>query len=177
MVNYFFVLIYSSMKKYKTALFIGRFQPFHNGHLYSLKKCLEIAESVIVGIGSSQTSGTEDNPWDYETREGMVETVLQGLPAKVVALPDLFDDVKWGNQILSLIQKNNLETSEVVGVGNNDWTNRIFRSIGIDVYETGLYKRDELEGMKIRGLLHVGDVSWKERVPSGVVKYLEKYEK
>lgn len=165
------------MRKYRVALFIGRFQPFHNGHLYSLKKCLEIAQQVIVGIGSSQTSGTEDNPWDYETRKKMVESVVEGLSAQVVALPDLFDDHKWGDQIVSLLQQKGLETSDVVGVGNNDWTNRIFRSIGIDVYETGLYKRDELEGIKIRELMKNNDVSWKKRVPERVVQLVEKYEK
>ena len=62
-------------------------------------------------------------------------------------------------------------------MGNNDWTNRIFRNIGIDVYETGLFKRDELEGIRIRELMKQNNISWKERVPGGVVKYLEKYEK
>ena len=51
------------MHKYKTALFIGRFQPFHNGHLYSLNKCLEIGEQVVIAVGSSQESGTENNPY------------------------------------------------------------------------------------------------------------------
>ena len=63
------------------------------------------------------------------------------------------------------------------GGGNNDWTNRIFRNIGIDVYETGLFNRDELEGIRIRELMKQNNISWKERVPGGVVKYLEKYEK
>lgn len=159
--------------KYKVALFIGRFQPFHNGHLYSLKKCLEIANSVIVGIGSSQTSGNQDNPWDYETRKEMVESVLRGVSSQVVAIPDVFNDEKWGAQILSLIKEQGCKASEVVGVGNNDWTNRIFRSIGVEVYETGLYKRDELEGIKIRALIKSRDNSWKRRVPETVVKYLE----
>ncbi len=165
------------MYKYRVALFIGRFQPFHNGHLYSLKKCFELAESVIVGIGSSQESGTENNPWDFETRRVMVESILEGLPAQVVALPDLFDDQKWGNQILSLIHTKGFEVSQVVGVGNNDWTNRILRLIAIDVYETGLYQRDELEGIKIRVLIKKGDESWKGRVPLSIVKYVGDYAK
>ena len=149
------------MKKYKVALFIGRFQPFHKGHLYSLEKCLEIAESVIVGVGSSQDSGTENNPWSYDVRKEMLGSALQGLPVQIVALPDLFDDTKWGQQILSLLKEKGFKTSEVVGVGNNDWTNRIFRAIGIDVHETGLYKRDELEGIKIRALMKAGDTGKK----------------
>lgn len=163
------------MKKYKVALFIGRFQPFHKGHLYSLEKCLTIADSVIVGIGSSQESRTENNPWDYETRKEMVRMVDKNV--EIVALPDVYDDTKWGNQILSLLQQHGLAKSEVVGVGNNDWTNRIFRAIGIDVYETGLYKRDELEGIKIRELMKNNNVSWKMRVPERVVQWVEKYEK
>ena len=162
------------MQKYKVALFIGRFQPFHNGHLYSLKKCFEIAEKVIVGVGSSQESGTENNPWDYQTRKKMVES-LRGLSLKVVAVPDLFNDQKWGEQIMRLIKEAGYEPGEVVGVGNNDWTNRILKARGITVYETGFYKRDELEGVKIRTLFNEGDESWKGRVPKAVVKYLEEY--
>ena len=165
------------MKKFKTALFIGRFQPFHNGHLYSFKKCFELADEVIVGIGSSQESGTESNPWDYETRKKMVESVLQGLSSQVVAIPDVFSDKKWGELVRLVIKEQGYEISEVVGVGNNEWTNRIFRQIGIEVYETGLFNRDELEGIKIRKMMKEGDESWKFRVPESVVKYLETYEK
>lgn len=160
------------------ALFIGRFQPFHKGHLYSLEKCLELAESVIVGIGSSQESGTPNNVWDYETRKKMVESLdLQGQPLQVVAIPDLFNDKKWGEQILLVIKESGVKRSQVVGVGNNDWTNRILREIGVDVYETGLYRRDELEGIKIRELMNKRDEGWKVRIPQSVVKCLDEYDK
>lgn len=174
----FFVIIYPNMKQYKVALFIGRFQPFHNGHLYSLNKCLELADRVIVGIGSSQESGTENNPWDYEARKEMVDS-LPGVARKVqiVAIPDVHDDIKWGNLIREIIEQAGYKFSDVVGVGNNEWTNRIFRNIGIVVYETGLYMRDELEGIKIRALMRDQNNSWKLRVPKTVVKCLEQDEK
>ncbi|MEI8232561.1 MAG: adenylyltransferase/cytidyltransferase family protein [bacterium] len=163
------------MKEYKVALFVGRFQPFHNGHLFSLNKCLELADTVMVGIGSSQESGTENNPWDFETRKKMVESLKESL--KVVAIPDVYDDQKWGEQILDVIKNANCEPGEVVGVGNNEWTNRILKSVGIEVYESGLYNRDELEGIKIRKLIKENDPSWKSRVPENVLKSLEKYVK
>ena len=164
------------------ALFIGRFQPFHEGHLYSLNKCLELADRVIVGIGSSQESGTENNPWDYETRKKMIEKVmrepsLEGSSLQIVAIPDVHDDKKWGDLIKEIIEQAGQQPYQVVGVGNNEWTNRIFRTINIEVYETGLYKRDELEGIKIRTLMRAGDDSWKSRVPKSVVKFLEEYDK
>lgn len=172
------------MKKFKVALFIGRFQPFHNGHLYGLQKCLELAERVIIGIGSSQESGTENNPWDYATRKRMIESLpaqagLTGISQKVtvVAIPDMFNDEKWGKLILDVIAKDGSQITEVVGVGNNDWTNRILHEIGVAVHETGLYNRDELEGIKIRTLMRNKDQSWKLRVPKEVVKCLEQDEK
>ncbi len=167
------------MKQYKVALFIGRFQPFHNGHLYSLKKCLEIAEKVIIAVGSSQESGTENNPFNYELRKKMIEGLpLQlGQKVKVVPVPDMFNDEKWGELILEIIKNEKLLPSEVVGVGNNDWTNRILRGIGVEVLETGLYNRDELEGVKIRELLKIKDVQWKQRVSVSVVKCLEEYDR
>ncbi|MFH1244080.1 MAG: NAD(+) synthase [bacterium] len=165
------------MKQYKVALFIGRFQPFHRGHLYSLKKCFELADHVLVGIGSSQESGTESNPWDWETRKKMIETLdLQGLSLKVVAIPDLFNDEKWGAQIVKLLGEAGCEPSQVVAVGNNEWTNRILRERGIAVYESGLYKRNELEGKKIRKMMKRGDGKWKKRVPKAVLPSLRSEE-
>jgi len=167
--------------KYKVALFVGRFQPFHNGHLYSLEKCLELADKVIIAVGSSQESGTENNPWSYETRKRMIEGVLReptlrGQSSQVVAIPDVFNDQKWGDLILGILSKLGYKPDEVVGVGNNDWTNRILKVIGVAVHESGLYKRDELEGIKIRSLLEQGDETWRDRVPDEVVKYIMEYE-
>ena len=170
------MVIYLGMQKYKVALFIGRFQPFHNGHWYSLTKCFELAENVIVGIGSSQESGTEANHFDFELRKRMIET-LAGVTRKVEvwAIPDVFNDVKWGKMILTLLAENNYQVEEVVAVGNNEWTNRIMKQVGIDVYESGLYNRDELEGIKIRQMMKVGDERWVKRVPENIVKLLDKY--
>lgn len=167
------------MKQYKLALFIGRFQPFHNGHLYSLNKAFELAENVIVGIGSSQESGTENNPFDFETRKMMIESikVLTGQKVKVVPVPDMFDDKKWGDLILKIVENEGLSPDHVVSVGNNEWTNRIIKGVGVEVYETGLYNREELEGIKIRELRKIKDSEWKKRVPLEVVKYMEKYDK
>lgn len=167
------------MKQYKVSLFIGRFQPFHNGHLYSLNKAFELAEKVIVGVGSSQESGTENNPFNYELRKKMIESlsVESGKDVKIVPVSDMFDDKKWGDLIQEILRNEGLSPAEVVAVGNNDWTNRILREIGVEVFETGLYKRDELEGIKIRELIKINDVQWKMRVPKTVVKCMEEYDK
>ena len=158
------MIIYSGMKQYKVALFIGRFQPFHKGHLYSLKKCFELADQVIVGIGSSQESGTENNPWDFEARKAMIESLdLQGDSLKVVALPDYPDDEVWLKEV-----KEGVGNFNVV-VSNNEWVLSIMQKAGYKTVETGLFNRDELEGVKIRQLMKDQDESWKLRVPQEVV--------
>lgn len=163
------------MHKYKTALFIGRFQPFHNGHLYSLRKCLDIAEKVVVAVGSSQESRTENNPWDYKKRKKMVCEVVRGLGVenrieRIFSCPDNPSDRVWLAEL-----KRRVGHCDVV-VSNNDWVLSIFKEAGWQVYESGLHMRDELEGVKIRALMRKKDDSWKLRVPSGIVELLDKYD-
>lgn len=160
------------MKQYKTALFIGRFQPFHNGHLYSLNKCLDIAQSVTVAVGSSQESGTENNPWDYKKRKRMVCEVVrvlgvEGRIKRICSCPDNPSDRVWLAEL-----KRRAGHFDVV-VSNNDWVLSIFKDAGYDVYESGLHNRDELEGVKVRKLMRDGDMSWKDRVPKEVVNLFE----
>jgi len=50
----------------KTGLIIGRFQPFHNGHLYAIKNALKKVDELVIAIGSSQYVNTEDNPFSFE---------------------------------------------------------------------------------------------------------------
>lgn len=157
---------------YKTALFIGRFQPFHNGHLYSLKKCLEIAERLVIAVGSSQELGTANNPWDYKVRKRMVCEVVRGLGVesrikRICSCPDNPSDRVW---LLDLVRR--AGKFDVV-VSNNDWVLSIFGEAGYEVYESGLHNRDELEGIKIRELMRVGNVQWRERVPSEIVKLFD----
>ncbi len=150
------------MKQYKTALFIGRFQPLHKGHVYSLKKCVEMAEHVVVGIGSSQEKGTENNPWDYETRKEMITSVM-GDSVTVVAIPDNLSDAVWLHNLLKIVGQ-----FDVV-VSNNNWVLSIMKEAGYQTYETGLYNRDELEGVKIRKLMRAGDTGYQKRLPRTIV--------
>lgn len=64
------------MKEYKHAIFIGRFQPFHNGHLAAIHKALEIAEEVILVIGSNKASCDIKNPLTYEERVDLIKHTL-----------------------------------------------------------------------------------------------------
>lgn len=160
------------MMHYRVALFIGRFQPFHNGHLYSLKKCLELAERVVIAVGSSQESGTANNPWDYKTRKRMVCSVVraEGVEAritKIISCPDFPSDEEWVKEIVRRVGRFDLVVS------NNEWTLRVLGEAGYQTVESGLYNRDELEGVKIRALLRANNESWRLRVPEVVAREID----
>lgn len=157
-------------RRYEIGLLIGRFQPFHNGHLYLIKESLKKVDLLIIGIGSSNLND-EGNPFDFGTRKKMVETVFEkeGLSdrlLKIVPIPDVPDDDEWLQITLKAVGK-----SDIV-IGNNEWTNGIFEKAGIPVLRIAYHKRHLYEGSKIRQLLQSRE-RWEDRVPYYLVRYLK----
>src|SRR3989339_461074 len=148
--------------KYRIALLIGRFQPFHFGHLYLLKNALKIADQIVVGVGSASIFD-ENNPLSYEERKRMLEKIiefesLKDRVIKIVPLEDFFDDEKWLKNVEEQVGKFN------IAVSNNDWTNKIMEQSGYTVKRFPYYKRELYEGWRIRRLVRQGK-NWQERIP------------
>lgn len=60
------------MHNFDYLVFIGRFQPFHNGHHEVLSKALRHARKVIVLFGSAKRPRTIKDPWTVAERAVMV---------------------------------------------------------------------------------------------------------
>lgn len=136
-------------RRYRTGLVIGRFQPLHYGHIFLMKQALLLAETVIIGIGSSNVVNS-DNPYSLERRQDMLAAVLKiekGIQArvkKIVSLPDIPDDNQWLVETIKRVGNFDL------AVGNNDWVNGIFENVDYQVVRTPYYFREIYEGKKIR---------------------------
>lgn len=157
-------------KKYQVGLIIGRFQPFHNGHLYLLNEALKIADKIIIGIGSSNIIDG-DNPWTFEERKRVVEEVLrqerlQEQVVKIVDIPDVPSDFEWLK-----IANRKVGKFDVV-IGNNDWVNGIYKGAEIPVVQINLFKRYLHEGTKIRQLMRSGE-KWEDRVPRYLARQIK----
>jgi len=76
--------MYNGHKKY--ALFIGRWQPFHNGHKYLIDKALAKGDDVCVAIRNTEIS--DSNPFTAEQRAEMIRCVY-GEKVRVVVIPDI----------------------------------------------------------------------------------------
>lgn len=148
--------------RYKTALVVGRFQPFHFGHLHLLKKALSMVENMVVAIGSSNVSN-EQNPFSYEQRQRMLSIVItnEGWRERVKAVvpsPDFPDDEVW----LSTLLQNAGEFD--VALGNNEWTNGVLSQAGYNVVAVPHWRRPLYEGTRIRQLRNQGE-PWLDRIP------------
>ena len=56
---------------------MGRFQPFHNGHLELVKQILEKCDDVIIAITSSQFNYLEKDPFTAGERIEMIHDSLR----------------------------------------------------------------------------------------------------
>lgn len=91
------------MEKKKFGVFIGRFQPFHNAHLATVKQALDQVERLIIVIGSASSAATVKNPWTSATRVEMIGNSITdalGPSARtrvsfVLAKDYLYNDNRW----------------------------------------------------------------------------------
>lgn len=64
-------------KQYKTAVYIGRFQPIHKAHLETIEKALEKAEQLIIFIGTDNRPKTIKNPFSTDERKLIIQDAIQ----------------------------------------------------------------------------------------------------
>jgi bifunctional NMN adenylyltransferase/nudix hydrolase len=89
---------------YDALVFIGRFQPFHNGHKAVVDAALEKAKEVIIVVGSSFASRNIRNPFTFDERKAMIKAVFPQGNVKVVPVTDYpYDDNKWVASIQSVV--------------------------------------------------------------------------
>lgn len=97
-------------------VFIGRFQPFHLGHLAVVKEALSKSRQVIVLVGSSNAPRTHRNPWTFEERSEMIRTCLDKAENKRVAVLPLedraYNNNAWVQQIQELVEDEARERHE-----------------------------------------------------------------
>jgi bifunctional NMN adenylyltransferase/nudix hydrolase len=87
------------MEKFKYCVFIGRFQPFHLGHLKIVKEALKCAEELVIVIGSAYSAKSAKNPWEASVRQAMITDSLSSEEADrvsfVMARDYLYNDNLW----------------------------------------------------------------------------------
>lgn len=150
------------------ALIVGRFQPFHNGHLAVVREALEEADEVVIGIAAATDSYQVDNPFTAGERNEMVTLAMREAGVdqfRVVNLPDINNYAVWPRYVVSLCPP-----FEVV-VAHNPTTLELFQDLGYRTRRAKPFQRGDCSGTRIRELMARGG-DWEALVPTAVAGYL-----
>ena len=151
------------------ALFIGRFQPFHKGHLQIIQNASKEYDVIIIGMGSSQYGYTLKDPFTSDERKLMIEKTLEKTGVKnykIELLPDIHNYPKWVPYVASIISDFDVVLS------NSPLTKRLFSENGYKVKETQLYDRNKYSGKEIRRRI-INDEQWEILVPDTVCEIIK----
>ncbi len=154
----------------KRAVLLGRFQPFHLGHLAVIRQILAEQDELVIGIGSAQASHTEDNPFTAGERIMMITKALDHdkVPRDkwyVIPLVDVGNNSLWVSHVRS-----SAPPFQAVYSGN-PLVKRLFKEAGVDVREPPPFNRREYSGTEIRKKMLAGK-DWKNSVPPAVAEVI-----
>ncbi|MFX0023421.1 MAG: nicotinamide-nucleotide adenylyltransferase [Candidatus Hermodarchaeota archaeon] len=161
--------------KNRIALFIGRFQPLHHGHIYVIKQILKSKNLVKIGIGSSQLSHTINDPFTSEERKKFLNRALEkrGIASnsyEIYNIPDIFNAKKWVDHVISIVGDFDSIYS------NSDWVRELFSNKGIKVEKKIAIFKNKFSANNIRSLIFKNDKKWKNLVPKEVGKLIEEFD-
>ena len=152
------------------GLLIGRFQPFHLGHLEALQFALSKVDKLWVGLGSSNKPIEKNNPFTAEQRKEMILSSIDDSMKEKISIyfiPDLDNHMRWIEKIDTIVPKFDIIFS------NDELTKHLYSKRNIQVISIPFLKRDSLSGTNIRDLI-ISDQKWDDLVPDGTKNFLEK---
>lgn len=151
------------------GLYLGRFQPLHNGHAWAIEWILERCEKLYIVVGSAQTGNEKKNPFTYEERKKMLVAFLRSRKllsrCTILPLPDFFDNDKWFAELTRIAP------DFTVAFSNNSIVIDILRSKKKKILPLSFFEKTKNEGTRIRKRMIFGD-KWKSCVPSEVEKII-----
>lgn len=152
------------------GLLIGRFQPFHLGHLDALRFALSQVDKLWIGIGSSNKSIQKNNPFTADERKEMILSSIDESISKriqIFYIPDFENHEKWIENIDSLVPKFGVVFS------NDEFTQTLYSRRGRKVIAVSLKDREILSGTNIREMI-INEKNWQKLVPDGTKMVLQK---
>jgi len=150
------------------GFYIGRFQPYHDGHHHMVEEIVDEVDELVLGIGSADASHTTRNPFTAGERVMMVTKCVAefDLTTYVVPIEDIERNSVWVSHVRSM------SPAFDVAYSNNPLVIRLFREAGVDVRQSPMYNRDELEGTELRERMIAGE-EWEHLVPDKVVDVID----
>jgi len=154
------------MPKTGVGLFVGRFQPFHNGHLEAVKYALRKIDYLYIVVGSAQKSHERDNPFTAGERIMMIKAALNeaGVDASrwmLIPVQDADSHSVWTATLRSTVPKFDIVFS------NDTLTIRLLKEEGTNVIPIPYLNRKEYSATNVRARI-LERKDWETLVPPAV---------
>ena len=151
---------------------MGRFQPFHLGHLELVKQILDECDEVIIAVTSSQFNYLEKDPFTAGERIEMIHNSLKESSFDltrcfVISVENQFNIATWASYL-----KSALPHFDKVYSGN-DYVSMLLSDSGISVVAPEFLDRNQYNATRIR-LMLMSDEKWEDSVPNAVCDMLMK---
>ena len=158
----------------KVGVFVGRFQPFHNGHLFAVHYALERVDFLYIVVGSAHRSHERENPFTAGERVEMIKATLDDVgldPAKwmIIPVPDAESHSVWVSMVRSFVPRFDMVFS------NDSLTNRLFREDGLKVKPVPFDKRADYSATNVRTRI-LEKKNWESLVPKPVAKLVKQFD-
>jgi nicotinamide-nucleotide adenylyltransferase len=148
--------------------YIGRFQPYHDGHHRMVEEIASEVEELVLGIGSAGDSHTTRNPFTAGERVMMATKAVAEFDVTAYAVP--IEDLERNSVWVSHVQS--MSPSFDVAYSNNPLVIRLFEEAGVEVRQSPMFNRTVLEGTEVRErMIEGGD--WQSLVPDPVVDIID----
>jgi nicotinamide-nucleotide adenylyltransferase len=153
------------MIKYKRGLVIGRFQPFHYGHLELIRQIMHECKELIVVIGSAQFNYLSKDPFTAGERIEMIHASLslQKFDRRrilIIPLANFENNACWFPYLKSMVPKFDIIYS------GNEYV-RYLSQAEIKVKEPLFKNKFQFNGENIRKLI-ANKKKWEHLVPNPV---------
>ena len=152
------------------GLLIGRFQPFHLGHLDAVLFALSRVENLWIGVGSSNKHNEKRNPFTADERSEMIVLSIESSiidRINIFNIPDVDNHEKWTFEIDKIVPKYDIVFT------NDEFTKTLFEKRGMNVIPVVLKDREKFSGTNVRQLI-TDDKNWQDLVPRGTRKVLDR---
>jgi cytidyltransferase-like protein len=81
----------------KYSMFVGRWQPFHDGHKWLINQKLKQGKNVLICVRDMETD--ENNPWNANQVQQGIEYVYRNYDnVKVMIIPDI-ESINYGRDV------------------------------------------------------------------------------
>jgi len=151
---------------------MGRFQPFHLGHLDLVKQILSECDEVVIAITSSQFNYLEKDPFTASERIEMIHQALKEATVDlskcfIIPIENQFNIVTWASYLKSILPQFNKVYS------GNEYVSMLLADAGVQVIAPKFLDRDRYNATNIRNLI-AEDKDWQNFVPSAVTNVIKK---